>query len=75
MLIRAAVKAKRWLRKSMASNPSSVFPSLNQPIDLPEGYSQKDLMLYLQGFALDGSKGDELINYHKEDLERFLDTL
>ena len=59
----------------MASNPSSVFPSLNQPIDLPEGYSQKDLMLYLQGFALDGSKGDELINYLKEDLERFLHTL
>ena len=59
----------------MSSDLSEFFPSINYPIDLPDGYTQKDLMLYLQSFALEGSNGDELRNYLKDDLERFLHTL
>lgn len=51
------------------------LPEINYPLTFPEGHTEQSLLDYLSGFRLDGSGGDELVNYLREDFLRFVYTL
>ncbi len=52
-----------------------IFPQILHPIQYPNGETELSLLNYLKGFKLDGSSGNELENYLKEDFKRFIYTL
>lgn len=53
----------------------SYFPDIEQPIALPQGYSEEQLRQYLGSFELDGAPAQELEDYLNEDFRRFVHTL
>ncbi len=59
----------------MGSNIYKIFPELVHPIQYTEGETELSLFNYLKAFRLDGSTGNELDNYLKEDFKRFVYTL
>ena len=63
------------LEIKMSASIYKIFPEMLHSIQYPSGETEKSLFEYLNAFRLDGSTGNELENYLKEDFKRFVYTL
>jgi SAM-dependent methyltransferase len=59
----------------MISDLNKKVPTLVHPLHYPQGYDEKSLFKYLDGFRLDGAENNELANYLACDFKRFVYTL
>lgn len=60
---------------NMSAEINTIFPEIVRPLRYPAGETEQSLFEYLNGFHLDGSTGNELDNYLREDLRRFVYTI
>ncbi|MCI5221118.1 MAG: methyltransferase domain-containing protein [Candidatus Electrothrix sp. AR4] len=69
------VKFYSQLKSKKSTDIYQIFPEMAYPIQYPDGETEESLLNYLTGFRLEGSTGNELEGYLKQDFKRFVYTL